>query len=978
MDSFILTEKVDDAIIEIESGNEDEEMELTDKGITNWYTNTLKALERRYPNTFDSIVKEIVRSDNKSMSELKKRSLKKVLSFLFTIVCADDNVNLFEKLYHYNAQQRVEAIKYLVKNLSKMSFSDDSKSLLKGSIAERLSDDSPLVVKEALNFDSNALLRFMNRTELLKKYVHILEQTLKNPKDWESTALDAIKRLGELYSKSLPIEILIAILPLLLQPSELSVDFLRKVFSSNFVKRVELIKECKKATESIGDDKEAMTAGILSVLESKKGMPPTNAILNFINSIGDDDLTLNKAFYSMLLLYHSYSFTYSKSHEAPHLAQCHSILDVIERFEKQFKMSTSTDRAKWTSLVAKGQYPVNIHMAVINNITNSLVEFVKKAEFKSKSIEFNEPAPGMSVFRRIFEYFVAKMSRSQSKYILIGDGLRYFFEQLLPEPQKRIEFLSNYFTIEVLHTELKDEKSNAISIKHQVFIINYVNSLFQSEESDIHGVEIQLEPFIRILNALRSPNAEIREAAYETFEILKSTSQPKFKTLISKLVRRQSEIQMDENQLPLILFKIFDKKSSSDLNENLMEFMEFIATTKGNEFLVSQLLESLTHVNNEDILKSIASTATNILTNAHEEMEKSATKVLTLDYFKSTIVRNILSRYTEQTIKIVKKVSGTWQVLLKSAESYGVLLKGKTKDTSITNITVEVFNNDLFNELPEQHQKQLIAALVNSATYAENAGLYTNINKFFKQIQLNAKVCVGILDEMAKTERAEAMEVDSAPIVRQRRNSQSGSASDSGASAELLKLKSWKRGVTWLEFLQNKKDIVNPHLMIPSLFAVLQKCLQFEDQSNVEYVKQLSLALIHHLCVIIAPDGKVEGNSVNAISDKNFKIEPVVQCIRGTQNPQTHHHALQLLSHAARMLPEQVLHNMMDIFTFMGSSVVSEILHGIHFYFSYFFKLFSNIEFSSPFHPGPSRRHVQFPNNHKHHFIDNPNVNSRQ
>lgn len=934
MDSFILTEKVDDSIIEIESGNEDEEMEATDKGITNWYTNTLKALERRYPNTFDAIVKEIVRSDNKSMSGLKKRSLKKVLSFLFTIVCADDNVNLFEKLYHYNAQQRVEAIKYLVKNLSKMSFSDDSKSLLKGSIAERLNDDSPLVVKEALKFDNAALLRFMSKSELQKKYVHILEETLKNPKDWESTALEAVKRLGELYSKSLPIEILVAILPLLLQPSELSAEFLHKIFNSNFVKRVELIKECKNATASIGDDKEAMTASILAVFESKKGMPGTKEVLNFINSIGDDDLTLNKGFYAMLLLFHSYSAKelVSKLVELQHLSECNAILNVIERFEKKFKLGNCADSSKWTSLVAKGQYPVNIHIAVVNNITNSLVGFVKKEQFKNKSIEFNEPLNVLLVLRRNFEYFVSKMSRSQSKYALFGEGLKYFFEQLLAEPKKRIEFLSNYFTIDVLYPEPNEGTPSSISIKHQIFIINYVNTLFQSEESDIHDTELQLEPFIRILNALRSPNSEVREAAYETLVILKSLKLPKFKTLISKLIRRQSEILMDDNQLPLILFKIFDKKPSSDLNDNLMEFMEFIATTKDNEFLVSQLLEALTHVNNEDILKSITSTATNILTNAHEEMVKAAKKVLILDTFKSIIVRNILSRYTEQTIKLVKKVSSTWQVLLKSAESYGVLLKGKTKETSITNVVVQVFNNDLFNELSEQHQKQLIAELVNSATYAENPGLYTNISKFFKQIQLNGKICVSILDEMAKTERAEAMDVDVvATTLRQRRNSQS--ASDSGASAELLKLKSWKRGVTWLEFLQNKKNITNPHLMIPSLFAVLQKCLQFEDQSNVEYVKQLSLASIHHICVIIAPEGKVEGN---VISEKNFKIEPVVQCIRGTQNPQTHHHALQLLSHSARMFPEQVLHNMMDIFTFMGSSVVSEIL----------LEIYSNFDFS--------------------------------
>lgn len=91
------------------------------------------------------------------------------------------------------------------------------------------------------------------------------------------------------------------------------------------------------------------------------------------------------------------------------------------------------------------------------------------------------------------------------------------------------------------------------------------------------------------------------------------------------------------------------------------------------------------------------------------------------------------------------------------------------------------------------------------------------------------------------------------------------------------------------------------------------------DQSSVEYAKQLILSCILNVCTAISPDGTAQRD---LLPDSVFKIESVVKCIRGTQNPQTHHHALQLLAHSAKMLPEQVLHNMMDIFTFMGSSVV--------------------------------------------------------
>ena len=57
----------------------------------------------------------------------------------------------------------------------------------------------------------------------------------------------------------------------------------------------------------------------------------------------------------------------------------------------------------------------------------------------------------------------------------------------------------------------------------------------------------------------------------------------------------------------------------------------------------------------------------------------------------------------------------------------------------------------------------------------------------------------------------------------------------------------------------------------------------------------------------------------------NFiNVELVVQCIRASQNPQTHHHALLVLTHLADIVPDQVLHNIMAIFTFMGSLVLRQ------------------------------------------------------
>lgn len=83
---------------------------------------------------------------------------------------------------------------------------------------------------------------------------------------------------------------------------------------------------------------------------------------------------------------------------------------------------------------------------------------------------------------------------------------------------------------------------------------------------------------------------------------------------------------------------------------------------------------------------------------------------------------------------------------------------------------------------------------------------------------------------------------------------------------------------------------------------IFYRCLEFEQQAPVEYIKQLLLSCILHCCQKLSPDGSPLKQTIN-LKDEMLNVGLVVQCIRGTQNPQTHHHALLLLSHLAGMIP---------------------------------------------------------------------------
>lgn len=82
----------------------------------------------------------------------------------------------------------------------------------------------------------------------------------------------------------------------------------------------------------------------------------------------------------------------------------------------------------------------------------------------------------------------------------------------------------------------------------------------------------------------------------------------------------------------------------------------------------------------------------------------------------------------------------------------------------------------------------------------------------------------------------------------------------------------------------------------------VSRCLEFDEQPPVEYSKQLVLSCVLHCCQKLSH----EGTSVDAVVKQALNVESVVQCIRASQNPHTHHHALLLLAHVAGIMPVSV------------------------------------------------------------------------
>lgn len=743
-----------------------------------WYTNLLKGLERKYSSTFDTIVKEMIRSPNASISQKKRDSLKTVLSFLFTIVCTDDKVNLFEKLYHHNAQYRMEAVKYLVKNLEKMSFSDDSKGLLQNSIAERISDDSHKVVDEALKFDSASLIKIVGRSQLRDKLIDVLERTLETPQLWESAGLAAIKHLtsGEMC-KTLSLEsstvIFMTVLPFLLQASRFNLPFAQQILKSSFAEKIPFIVACKTVVGA-SDDKQFICKTISQKLDSKNGLPPPAAILAYTKALGEQQLTASKVFYAMLVLSHSLD-----ARIAPEIS--HKALTLIERFDRCLNVVEIADRQKWMSRAAMGDYPLNLNIACIKNIIHG-------TSFNPNSIIISEN-PAVTLTYRLFEYLIAGMYKNREKptnHKLFAEAARNLLEQKCVTTAAKIQFLTNYFVIEFL-----PKSASCCDLSLQIHAIEYLNELLESPQVD---TKIELRAFIRVLSGLRSPSESVRSAAFDTL-VACVKIESKYASLIARLLERREEIRMDANQLPLILHTILQNPSTQDLRAILSEFVECVENPQYPDLYVALLLEALTHVNTEALLKASAVRVCKIL--SKEEPLTANQKSHTLSPYRSTIVRNFLMRFTQKTIEFVNNETTVCLALLQSIKAHNTNVQRNGKQSPVTSIAVGAFDEEMFNALNGKHQQQMINALVNSATFCDNSELTVSIGKFFKQITIDAKLCVNLLDEMVQCTSSVAAPETSRLAVQ-------FAPESTLSTAELLKLDQWKCGVTWLEFLQNR------------------------------------------------------------------------------------------------------------------------------------------------------------------------------
>uniref|UniRef100_A0A667YWZ9 HEAT repeat-containing protein 1 n=1 Tax=Myripristis murdjan TaxID=586833 RepID=A0A667YWZ9_9TELE len=217
-----------------------------------------------------------------------------------------------------------------------------------------------------------------------------------------------------------------------------------------------------------------------------------------------------------------------------------------------------------------------------------------------------------------------------------------------------------------------------------------------------------------------------------------------------------------------------------------------------------------------------------------------------------------------------------------------------------------------FSALPDEKvQQRLLAVMFDLLVESRNPLVANTVSSVFKAIAVDGEL---VANELTPPEKPKVT-----VTVQQTRRSKALQSGEAGPEEGAV---SWDRVTLILELLQHKKKLRRAQLLVPPLFSLLARSLEprVGDQGNMEYTKQLLLSCLLNVCQKLSPDGGAVAPDV--LDEDKFNVELVVQCVRVSEMPQTHHHALLLLGAVAGIFPEKVLHNIMPIFTFMGANIM--------------------------------------------------------
>uniref|UniRef100_A0A669P3G4 HEAT repeat-containing protein 1 n=1 Tax=Phasianus colchicus TaxID=9054 RepID=A0A669P3G4_PHACC len=420
---------------------------------------------------------------------------------------------------------------------------------------------------------------------------------------------------------------------------------------------------------------------------------------------------------------------------------------------------------------------------------------------------------------------------------------------------------------------------------------------------------------ISLLINLGSPVSEVRRAALNCFHSLSSMKESLFHPILQHLGQKTEEIISDPTYITQIMAILFEelqtqpkqKSQKKKLSEALESIVDCVQNPTGPSYVAKNLMKILHEVHGEMIL-------THLLPALDRLLEKVLKEPETMLKDEVVLLHLILGKFNEHSATLLCKNQQSLDLFIKSLHAATKIYEEVPpfQITALGQITKPFFAALSDGTVQQKLLKVLFDLLLN----CKNPLCAQTISSVFKGISVCAEQIVTEIEPPEKTKSLATVQQ-----TRRQKMQQQKKPPDAELAPETSNF-SWQRVMLVLELLQHKKKLKRPQALVPALFNLLSRCLEplASEEENMEYTKQLILSCLLNICQKLSSGG----NKIPAdvLDKEKFNVELIVQCIRISKMPQTHHHALLLLGAVAGMFPDKVLHNIMPIFTFMGANVL--------------------------------------------------------
>lgn len=858
--------------------------------ILTWFSVLLKSIEVKYPLEFDKVIKQEMSSQGKR-STMRQKALSKVLSFKPAVAHKVGGTYLFENLNHVNPQLRVEAVKYIAKEFN--SLKAENIDFVKDSIINRFNDDNPAVVAVTLKIPDDCLKEVLTDVDLTTTFVKIISKDVGEEK-WRPIVKDAIAKFCSLDVLPVNHKTVLALIPYIFPPNKRTAQMTLHIITSSWGMKFGLAKHLKGINENFKDNAEVLNQEIFRALFIDR-------TVNFDDILDisqlNKDSTIDVCFYLLLKSCSFKTATVEEINDALNL--------LIESVENRAIVASTVTQAFAVEVM-----PEMIELTRRNEILFETIEYIFSRIIEDMIVmgittpwcnicEFTDTV----LVRRLYEICITGCSiRSYSENY--SKLLRKLLEKFFTHPKDKFEFVANFACGHILYaTDPKDVISPELQLRTMKLLSNFIAA--QDKAAWLFDSDVVI---LLILFNLNNPLAAIRQSAIDFInDLLRESPEEKliYIQLLKELLAHREELLLDNEQILQVLNTILTQQSIGNklFRKNCLLKFAGILAGEAPAHIKSNFLYILSHLDNANAFTHIVRSVLSI-----EKVLKAKNPKLVLNIYESNLLKGVYRHINESTVMTFAN-SDVWKSIEFGLKEYRecILEEDQTFTSPCVQILKQIDEN-VFKRVPEEKKNILVFLIASAGAFSNNPTISSTASKTIKKIYVQFSDFCPILGEMLNIK-------DPAANVPKKKKTTATTL----LSYQLTETNEWRLGVTLLEYVQSKKKMSVDNSFVVILFQLLNRCLRFEEQSYVEYTKQLILSSLWYYCKKFVDDtDKDQLKSLKSV----FDVELIVQCIRGTQNPQTHHHALILLSHAAYMMPEQVLHHTMEIFTFMGSSVL--------------------------------------------------------